>query len=142
MDTINAYADTTRVRHIQWDKLVAAYPSLVGKAEPAQGVTSLTASVHCECTVAIHMFQKLSGIWATPRSVDIGISKYSCWFCQKYLEFVLQSSWGMKFIVTGYQGKIQAGWIPPEHGPTSSYIMRWTRSWSVWIESAGAIHFP
>ena len=122
MRNINAYADARGTRHIEWGELVTAYPSLADKAEPAQGVTPLTTSVHCECTVAIHMFQKISEKvdWRTPRSVDIGVSKHSCWFCQKYLEFVLQSFWRTKFVVTAYQGKIQAGWIPPEHGPTSA----------------------
>ena len=27
----------------------------------------------------------------------------------------------MRFIVTGYQGKIQAGWVPPLHGPPSAH---------------------
>jgi len=27
----------------------------------------------------------------------------------------------MNSVVTGYQGKIQAGWIPPVYGPTSAY---------------------
>ena len=81
-------------------------------------------SVHCECTVAVHMFQKVSEYankGTRPSSVDIGISKHSCWFCQKYLEFVLQSTWGMRFVVTGYQEEIQAGWVPPLHGSPSAH---------------------
>jgi len=54
------------------------------------------------------------------RSVKIGISKQACWLCQWYLEFLERNSNpAVKFIVSGFQGKIHAGWKPPA-GPSSA----------------------
>jgi hypothetical protein len=115
---INAYADSRKTRHIEWDELTEAYPSLENTVEPKDGNTSVTMSVHCECTLAIRLLLEYANRRTPPKFAEIGISKYSCWLCQKYLDFLFSAS-EMRFIVTGYQGKMQAGWIPP-HGPANA----------------------
>jgi len=57
-----------------------------------------------------------------PKFVEIGISKHSCWLCEKYLEFLMQSSGfdKLRLVVTGYQGKIHSGWMAPPNGPINA----------------------
>jgi hypothetical protein len=85
------------------------------------GKMKVTASVHCECTIALHMVEKFRDQRKRPKFMEIGISKYSCWLCEMYLELLVQSESGfiadMKLAVSGYQGKIQAGWRIPPNGP-------------------------
>ena len=119
---VNSYADFRHSPYITWEQLTQAYPLLEGMTEPA-GKVKVTTSVHCECTVAVHIAEKFREReeLLQPSVVEIGISKLSCWFCEKYLEFLVQSRSGfrkkMKFVVTGYQGKIHPGWICPPLGP-------------------------
>jgi len=91
---INSYADSRKIRHIEWEELVEAYPSLKD-TKPTEGDMPVTTSVHCECIIAVHMLRKYlereNAIQITPKYVEIGISKRSCWFCQKYLEFLSDS---------------------------------------------------
>jgi len=60
------------------------------------------------------------------RYFEIGVSKHSCWFCEKYLEYFVQSSSGfhlkMKVLMTGYQGKLHPGWKLPANGPLNAAI--------------------
>jgi hypothetical protein len=62
-----------------------------------------------------------------PTFINIGISKYSCWLCEKYLELLVQNESGftpdMKVAVSGYQGKIQSGWTVPPNGPPDCRIV-------------------
>jgi OTT_1508-like deaminase len=88
------------------------------KKEPIAGLKKVTISVHCECTIAIHMCQVFlrTNQRTSPKVFEIGISKHSCWLCQNYLEF-LSAAWRSRFIIAGYQGKIHSGWKPPPGGP-------------------------
>ena len=123
LDIINSYADFTQSSRMTWDQLIQVYPSLEGTTKPTEGKTKVISSVHCECTIAIHMGGKL---WKHegpgPKFVEIGVSKLSCWLCEKYMEFLMQSSGfnGLKLVVTGYQDKIHAGWMPPPNGPINA----------------------
>jgi hypothetical protein len=112
LHAINPYADSTNARRVELEELITTYPSM-RNVEPAEGIASVTTSVHSECTIAVHMIQEFLGHHL--QIVDIGISKYSCWFCQRYLE-LLMSVAKTRFVVAGYQGKLQAGWMPP-NGP-------------------------
>src|SRR4051794_26147459 len=114
---VNSYADTRDSRHIEWDELINAFPLLKDEIEPTGGEQmKVTASVHCECTIAVHMLRKFLERGNTvhrtrPKFIEIGISKYSCWLCEKYIEFLVQSNNTLvRFIVAGYQGKIHSGW--------------------------------
>jgi hypothetical protein len=114
---VNSYADSIEARHTNWKELIHAYPGLKDGTEPTEGEIGIKTSVHCECTVAVHMLQMICPV--DQRAVEIGISKHSCWLCQKYLEFL--SAWNFKFIIGGYQGKIHAGWKPPPDGPDDAH---------------------
>src|SRR4051812_8022322 len=61
----------------------------------------------------LQMFQYI-GQNTHPNFVETGISKYSCWLCQKYLEFLSIS--GLNFIIAGYHEKLYPGWKPPLNG--------------------------
>jgi OTT_1508-like deaminase len=120
LNIINAYAKSRGVDSINWEDLTAAFPPLTSKEEPTEGKAPVTISVHCECTVAVHIIQKSQNQTVCRRFVKIGASKHTCWFCQKYLEFLERDlTPKTKFIVSGYQGKIHAGWKPPA-GPSSA----------------------
>ena len=117
MEIVNSFADSQRFRRIKWDELLQCWPQIKDDM-PTEGRKQVTASVHYECTIALHMLQTFQGIDETyrPKSVEIGISKHCCWLCEKYLD--LLSRWGsLRFIVAGYQGKIHSGWKPPPNGP-------------------------
>jgi hypothetical protein len=123
---VNSYADIRDSRHIEWEELINAFPLLKDEMKPpTEGETKVTTSVHCECTIAVHMLRKFLERQNTvhrtrPKFIGIGISKYSCWLCEKYIEFLVQSNAFVRFTVAGYQGKIQSGWKPPSHGPPSA----------------------
>ncbi|KAN0072480.1 hypothetical protein V8E54_009409 [Elaphomyces granulatus] len=120
LSIINSYADFTRSCGTTWNELSRAYS--IGK-EPTEGQLKVTANVHCECTIATYMVEKFREQGKRATCINIGISKYSCWFCEKYLEFLTQSESGvitdMKVAVSRYRyrAKIQAGWSAPPNGP-------------------------
>jgi hypothetical protein len=118
---VNSYAVSRGERPIDWGYLTDAFP-LLRNREAQDGEMTVTTSVHCECTIAAHIwqnFQKHSKVF------EIGTSKRSCWLCEKYLEFLIQSdsdstpTSSTRFIVSGYQGKVHSGWKPP-NGPTKA----------------------
>ena len=120
MNIVNSYADSIEACHIGWEELIQAYPELKDWTEPTEGPMQITTSVHCECTIAVHMlriFQRIDQR-TRPTFVEIGISKHSCWLCQKYLEFL--SAWRLWFVIAGFQGKIHPGWRPPPSGPPNT----------------------
>ena len=119
LSIINRYADFTQARRTTWNELSRAY-SLEDK-EPTEGRTKVIANVHCECTIAIYMIEKFREQGKPPTFIGIGMSKYSCWFCGKYLEFLTKSESrfinDMKLTISGYRRKIQGGWSVPPNGP-------------------------
>lgn len=118
-DILNSYYTSTRGshHHIDREELIIAFPLLRDEEEPI-GEVRITTSVHCECTIASHMPKRVLGRETfdrfRPKSIKIGISDF-CWFCEKYMK-CLQTNSLVRFIVSGYQRKIQAGWTPPS-GP-------------------------
>lgn len=51
--------------------------------------------------------------------VEIGVSKGSCWMCEKFLAHIRTR--GLQFLVTGFHGKLQPGWMcPPNASPQDS----------------------
>ena len=119
LSIVNSYADFTKSRRTTWEELAQAYQ--LERTQPREGNMKVTASVHCECSIAIHMVEKYREQERRPTFIEIGISKYSCWLCEKYLELLVQDESGctpdMKIAVSGYQGKIQSGWTIPSNGP-------------------------
>jgi hypothetical protein len=46
--------------------------------------------------------------------IEIGISKYSCWLCERFMECLAKTE-SVQFVVSGFQGKMQSGWkLPPD----------------------------
>lgn len=121
LDAVNSYA-AREENHvvIKWDDLINAFPILRDEKKPA-GEVKVTTSVHCECTVAVHMLRKLRER-PLNRPVEIGIYKYSCWLCGKYLKYLSRGSL-VQFVVSGFQGKIQPGWMPPSSPPSARNSM-------------------
>lgn len=73
----------------------------------------ITICQHCEITIALGTSAELS---PSGPPTEIGISKHSCWLCDIFFR-CLESSLGHKFVITGYQGKVRAGWrFPVEAG--------------------------
>lgn len=84
-----------------------AYPSAPLHPEPI----NITASVHCELTVAMHRI-KISG--NNLSSIEIGVSKHCCYMCGTFIRIINESS-KQQLLVSGLQGKAHAGWrFPPE----------------------------
>ena len=104
---------------VQWNQLITAFPALKDHVEPPQGERAIMTSVHCELTLAAHLFQKYKDDKAR-KTFDIGISKRTCWLCQRYLNFLGQSC-GMRFVVSKYHGKIYPGWKPPPDGSPKAF---------------------
>ena len=113
---LNNYAVEIGESQVQWENLCDTFPSLKERAKPEDGDMKVTASVHCECTIATHLWENAV---VRPKPFEIGVSKRCCWLCQKYLEFLVEPGDSSvlaptsKFLVSGYQGKIHSGWHPP-----------------------------
>ena len=122
LDILNSHARSRGSCHIDWEALTSAFPSLRDEERPT-GTARLTMSVHCECSIASHMLRKLPESdfpleMIRPRHIEIGISKYSCQMCEKYMECLAQTCSSTRFVVSGFQGKIHAGWKPPRDPPS------------------------
>lgn len=61
--------------------------------------------MHAECTLALHAL----GLRRDWKSVELGVSKGSCWLCEKFLRGVLAAR-GVEFLLSGFHGKLQPGW--------------------------------
>lgn len=44
--------------------------------------------------------------------VELGVSKGSCWLCEKFLDLVTPNG-KVQFLVSGFHGKLQPGWLCP-----------------------------
>jgi OTT_1508-like deaminase len=113
---LNDHAVRIGESQVRWEDLCDAFPSLKNRPKPEDGNMKVAASVHCECTIATHLWKN---VLVRPKKFEIGVSKHCCWLCQKYLEFLVEPgdsfvlSPTSKFLVSGYQGKIHSGWHPP-----------------------------
>jgi OTT_1508-like deaminase len=111
LEIINNYAASNGKPTIEWGDICNSFPSLSTEV-PQKGDMKVTTSVHCECTVASYLLENIPA-----QSIfEIGISKRSCWLCGRYLGFLAEpdgSTRAAKFVVSGFQGKIHAGWRPP-----------------------------
>ena len=82
--------------------------------DESQDELTLTTSVHCELTLALHSLS------STANPVKIGLSKHCCWLCERYIEaFQALYKTEKKFLVSGFQGKIHSGWLLPLGTPPS-----------------------
>lgn len=70
----------------------------------------ITATCHCELSVAIHAANSMH----ESKTIAIGVSKKICWLCQCYLKIFSRIK-KVCILVSGYQGRIHAGWnVPPD----------------------------
>lgn len=84
-----------------------AYPSAPLHPKPI----NISASVHCELTVAMHKMKRL-GNNLSP--IEIGVSKRCCYLCGTFIGKINESG-KQQLLVSGLQGKTYAGWrFPPE----------------------------
>lgn len=92
---------------ISFESFKRAYPSVL--LHPEQ--INITASVHCELTVAMH---KLKNSAENLVPVEVGVSKHCCHMCGVFIKKINEDC-QKQFLVSGLQGKAQAGWrFPPE----------------------------
>jgi len=117
---VNSYATSKYGDHTEWKRLTRAFPLLGGYFSAPKGELKVKTSAHCECTISAHMFQKFQK--ANPKVFEIGTSKRPCFLCQKYIEFLvgdIDLTSSMRFIISGYQGKVRIGWKPPDGPPNA-----------------------
>ena len=77
------------------------------------GSTQITVSAHCELTLALNALNSSS----KPKTIEIGVSKRLCWLSQQYVGMLNVT--GLRVHVSGYNGKIQAGWRMPPKTPSA-----------------------
>lgn len=76
------------------------------------GNARVTTSCHCKLILALRAIE--SGNTAT--TINIGVSKSTCWLCEQYLEF-LSHNQNVRLLVSQCHGKIHAGWQIPKNTP-------------------------
>lgn len=79
-----------------------AYPSASLHSEPI----NITASVHCELTVAMH---KIKGSGGSLSPIEIGVSKECCYFCGAFIGEINKNR-KQRLLVSGMEGKVHSGW--------------------------------
>jgi len=77
----------------------------------------LTASVHCECSLAL-AFAKSHLRSPVPTILVIGISKFTCWLCREFLATVHDSYPHITIRVPPCSGKLRSGWTLPPGAPS------------------------
>ena len=112
---MNSYKSATDPTIIDADFRLA-FPEILLPIEP----TMITISQHCEISIALGI---PAGFSLSEPFTEIGISKHSCWLCEVFLR-CLESKSGHKFVVSGYQGKVHAGWhYPIEAGEAIRHLL-------------------
>lgn len=111
--TLNRFAVSCGLDPVTPGALHAAYPRNpdAHQRQPTRAVPAMqrvTHSVHAECTLAMHAIA-MHCEW---KFVELGISKGSCWLCEKFMHNVLAPH-GVKFLVSYFHGKLQPGWTCP-----------------------------
>ena len=79
------------------------------------GSQKLTIALHCELTLAMHFYEKMT---RSKRVMEMGVSKGCCWLCEHFLHHLSQDKKEMVVEVTKNSGKIHAGWSMPEKTPS------------------------
>lgn len=90
------------------ETLCSAYPGATIPSVTQKDTLTVTHSVHAECTLAMYMISTHPD-W---NYIELGVSKGSCWMCEKLLDHLHQSR-GTNFLVSNFHGKLQAGWVCP-----------------------------
>ncbi|KAI9768215.1 MAG: hypothetical protein M1840_005045 [Geoglossum simile] len=94
---VNDYATFNGKPTIKWGDICNYFPSLRNTEEPPKGDMKVTTSIHCECIMPIG---------ENPGTIGIRDRHFQT------LLLVI-STRAAKFVVSGFQGKIHAGWRPP-----------------------------
>lgn len=100
---------TSKDPEISIESFKRTYPSAILHPDPI----NVTASVHCELTVAMH---RIKSSVENSAPIEIGVSKHSCYLCGKLIRKI-NKHFRMKFVVSGLQGKTHAGWRFPLETP-------------------------
>ncbi|PUU81770.1 hypothetical protein B9Z19DRAFT_1062398 [Tuber borchii] len=84
---------------------------------PKAPVAALRATIHCECSLAL-AFAKSHLRSPVPTILEIGISKFPCWFCREFLASIHDSYPHITFHVPPYSDKVGSGWTLPPGAPS------------------------
>ena len=80
-------------------------------------MAALKASVHCECSLAV-AFAKSHLHSPVPKTLVIGISKFTCWPCREFLDSFHASYPHITIHVPLWSGKLRSGWTLPPGAPS------------------------
>ncbi|KAF8458742.1 hypothetical protein BDZ91DRAFT_800159 [Kalaharituber pfeilii] len=105
--------------------LQAQFPTFNGLPETVPSYTSISVlreSIHCECSVAIHIRYLLQRRHSpNTRFVKIGVSKQSCLLCHEFLSalnsFESEHHNGSVFLTSGCHRKVPSTWGAPFGAP-------------------------
>jgi hypothetical protein len=138
---LNEFADNNDCVNVSFNEIDKQYPGAMPIDQIAPGNThKVTVSVHCECTLAVHLLAQrrqangaaaAAGVSAAAApavadSVEIGVSKQTCLWCQEYLAKLAALS-GVDVRVRRFHGKGPAGWQLPDAGPAAAARLMVTR---------------
>ncbi|PUU81769.1 hypothetical protein B9Z19DRAFT_1062397 [Tuber borchii] len=87
------------------------------EAPVAAPVAGLTASIHCECPVAL-AFVKSRFHSPVPTILVIGISKFLCWLCREFLATLHHFYPHITIHVPPCSGKLRSRWTLPPGAPS------------------------
>lgn len=104
---LNQYGATCGLSPVTPESLKAVYPGASTGENAKHPTQRVTHSVHAECTLAMHALA-MRRDWTY---VELGISKGSCWLCEKFLAYL--KCYKVNFLVSRFHGKLQPGWTCP-----------------------------
>lgn len=105
---LNRFAAERGLQPLTMETLRGAYPGATMPSVSQKDTLAVTHSVHAECTLAMYMIL-MRPDW---NYIELGVSKGSCWMCEKLLQHLHQSR-GTNFLVSNFHGKLQSGWVCP-----------------------------
>ena len=97
------------------------YPNAHPGAFEEDARSNIQAAQHCELTIGLALWQR-SRRKGRPRTVEIGCSKQSCFYCSLYIEnfneWAYNQNTSSRLIIRGQHNKYVQGWAMPK-GPES-----------------------
>ncbi|KAG0635675.1 hypothetical protein HOY80DRAFT_1092404, partial [Tuber brumale] len=115
---LNDWAAYKNISEVTQESLDAAYPQ---RSEPATSkasmVPNIKSRVHCESGLAL-AFTELCLTSEAMSTIEIGVSKSSCWLCREYANILQRIYRHIKIHVSSHHGQLTAGWrLPPRTPP-------------------------
>ncbi len=154
---LNRFADDNDCVNVTFPEIKKQYSDAIPIEEIATGSAhEVTVSVHCECTLAVHLVAQRCqantaaaaaasgsvGAAAAPPvadGVEIGVSKQTCLWCQEYLAKLAALS-SVDVRVRRFHGKGPAGWQLPDAGPNAAARFMESRIRDEALEILTSIH--